>query len=332
MLPVIALYACAHPSAGDTLSGPVLGLVADLQRHALRPIRGIPGAASFADPIDLGADVTAIFVVPHQSRAFVLGGGGTSIVSLAPDGSVTRSDSGLPTDFRPTVIAFSPTGAASAFYDPASGNLWLKKDNPQLVDTSQMAGPLQLLAPGERVDVPLAVTVRGDSQSVIVFDGQGGYRSISGFTNVTDIAFVGSGSDLAVADSGAKQVLLVHSADANSSPDILLDLSGAPDVPFHIASSADGALLAVLAAGNNTRGAADGGDADPQGQHTPVLGLLRIADRTWNPVECACTPSMLVSLNGNAVYSLTGSVDQPLWVLDGDAPSAQVVFVPAVVQ
>jgi hypothetical protein len=327
-----SLWFCAAPSSGDDLYGPVLGMIADVPRSALWPIRGIPGAASIGEAVDLGAGANAIFLAPHQNRAFLVTGLGTLQASLAPDGTFNTADAGLPAGFRPAVASFNPTGSVAAFYDPVANELWLKNDAARQIDLSQLPGPFDLLAVSDRADVPLAGTLRGARQSVVVLDSQGGYRSISGFTEVTDVAF--ADADLVVADGGAKRVLLVRGPGYDGEPDVVLELAGAPDGPFHIASSADGNLVAVLAAADPGKRAMARTPAAiarrPVAQRNPVLGLLRLADHRWTPVECDCAPVGLLPLKGNSVYRLTERIDQPLWILDGDAPAARVLFIPAV--
>ena len=95
----------------------------------------------------------------------------------------------------------------------------------------------------------------------------------------------------------------------------------------------DGSLLAVLASGApppdlTRRRSTEAGRVSIR--HTNVVGLLRIADRQWNAVECHCAATVLAPLSGNAVFRLTQRTDQPLWILDGDAGAPRMVFIPAV--
>ena len=322
------------PAAGDDLYGPVLGWIADVPWGALRPIRGIPGAASIGDPVTLGGDISRIAVAPRRSRAYLVTGAGTREVALAPDGALDQTDPGLPAAFHPSQVTFSPTGAVAAFYDPSANELWLTHPDAGRLDLSQLPGAIALLAVSDRADRPLAGTLRDDPHTVFVLDAQGGYRRIPGFTEVTDLTFVGASAALAVADAGARRVLLLDGSDDFAAPDAALELPGAPDAPFHVASSADGALLAVLVAGGNQKRARARTPAAagrrPMQSPNPVLGLLRLAGRRWNPVDCVCSPVGLFPVNGNAVFRLTDRIDEPLWILDGDSPAARAVFIPAV--
>ena len=316
------------------LFGPVLGLLPDVRIGTVRPIRGIPGAASIGDLVDTGTDATSIAMTPRHSSALLITDAGARVASLEADGTWTTAQLELPSDFHPTIVKFSATGQTAALYDPSARQLWLSAGATRQIDPSQLPAQIDLLAVSDGADFPIAGTSRDDSHSVFVLDAKGGLSRIPGFTKVTDVTFLGSGGDLAVADGGAKQVLLVRKPLSSSSPDLLLEVAGAPEGAVRIASSGDGQMLAVLAAQKADRRTvarpAAAGGRHPAETGNPVLGLLRLADRQWNPVECDCAPVNLTALKGNSVYRLTDRVDQPLWILDGDSGAARVMFVPAV--
>lgn len=318
---------------GDSLFGPVLGLVADSRGGVLLPIRGIPGAASLSDPLQLG-DVNAIAVTPRQSSAVLMTNARTQLATLGPDGKLSIVDTGLPATFHPNGVRFSPTGMTAALYDAVTNELWVKKDGVRQLDTSQLPGVIDNFAVGDLAQTPIAGTLAGDHRSVFLLDDRGGVRRLTGFTEVTDVSFIGGGGALAIADGGAKQVLLVREPLSGNAPELGLELAGAPDGRFRIASSNDGNLLALLA--TPASGLQEDGrplkivPRRPIQSGNPVLGLLRLADLLWTPLECNCMPSDLIPLKGNAVYRLTDRFDRPLWILDGDSAGPRLVFVPAV--
>jgi hypothetical protein len=318
---------------GDSLFGPVLGLVADSRGGVLLPIRGIPGAASFSDPLALG-DVNAIAVTSRQSSAVLMTNSGTRVASLGADGKLIIVDAGLPATFHPTDVRFSPTGMTAVLYDAVANELWVKRDVVRQLDTSQFPAAIDHFAASDVAQTPVAGTLAGDHRSVFLLDDKGGIRRFTGFTEVTDVSFVGGSGALAIADGGAKQVLLVREPVTGNAPELGLELAGASGGRFRIASSNDGNLLALLAA--PASGLQEDGrplkimPRRPVQSGSPVLGLLRLADRLWTPLECNCMPSDLIPLKGNAVYRLTDRFDRPLWVLDGDSAAPSLVFVPAV--
>jgi len=333
LIGLTALMLLVTRAPADGLFGPVLGLLPDPRAGAVRPIRGIPGAATIGDPVDVGTDVTGIAVTPRQSSALLMTDAGSRVASVAADGTVSAVDAGLPPGFHPAVVSFSPTGLTAALYDPATKQLWLRTDSARQLDISQLPSTIDRLAVSDRTDIPIAGTFRDDSHSVFAMDATGGWKQLSGFDGVTDVTFLGATGDLAIADGRAEQVLLVRDPASGNAPDLLLEIAGAPNMAMRIASSSDGKVIAVLAAARaSQRPSERSAGASPRHptEANPVLGLLRVADRLWSPVECGCAPVGLTPLKGNSVYRLTESLDQPVWMLDGDAEPARVVFVPAV--
>jgi hypothetical protein len=316
---------CAVANAGD-LAGPALGHVADPGSHALRPIRGIPGAATWGDPLDAGADVSAIALSPRRAFAVLVSDAGVRVAALDGAGAPALSDPGLPPGFHPSMVVFSPSGANAALYDAGSRALWtLGGAAPSAIDISMLAGAVATLAIGDGPEPAIAGVSGEDAHSVFILDAKGAYRIISGFGAVAALTFVGPGRDLAIADRGAQRVLLVRDPLSGSAPEIL----GAPassrprpgfqlperpsansDGPFAIASSADGKFLAV----------ASGRSAST---------LYSVAAGGSTEFRCDCDATALAPLTGNAVFRLGDAPGRTLWILDADSPEPRMVFVPA---
>src|SRR5437899_5802126 len=115
----------AFSARSDDLYGLTLGTVADTRGSALRPIRGIPGAATIGDAVDLGPDAASIAIAPRQSRAIVMTGSGVRLVFIQPDGTLSSTDAGMPASFQPAAIGFSPSGSIAALYDASTSAVWL---------------------------------------------------------------------------------------------------------------------------------------------------------------------------------------------------------------
>ena len=323
----------AFSARSDDLYGPTLGIVPDTRGSALRPIRGIPGAATIGDAVDLGPDAASIAIAPRQSRAIVMTGSGVRLVFIQPDGTLSSTDAGMPASFQPAAIGFSPSGSIAALYDASTSAVWLSGGKAVRVDTRPLPDTIDLLAVSDRTESLIAGTLRSGGDSVFILDGKGAYKALAGFKNVTDLTFLGASGDLAVCDSGAKQILLIRDAFSNGAAEMVLDLSGSAEAPLRIASSMDGSLLAVLASGApppdpTRRRTTEAGRVSIR--HTNVVGLLRIADRQWTAIECHCAATELAPLTGNAVFRLTQRTDQPLWILDSDGAAPRLVFIPAV--
>jgi hypothetical protein len=320
-------------SAPGDVYGPLLGIVADLPAMSLRPIRGILGAATIGDAIALDGGVSRIALSSRQSSAIVTAAGGISLASLQPDGTLSTSDLGMPPGLIPSLVAFSPSGTVAAIYDSSTNALWLKGAVSREVDLSPLPDMIALLAVSDGAGQLVAGSLR-DRRSVFVIGADGSYRMITGLTEVTDLTFLGSGGDLAIADQGQKRILVVRDPLAGGDATGVFDLPAALDAPVRVATSADGGLLAVLSVtGPDMRKSQSRGGGVPRRATTRpdvLLGLLRLRDGLWNAVTCDCTPVTLAALRGNAVFRLTQNLGQPLWILDGDSAPARVVFIPAV--
>ena len=317
----------------DNFYGPILGIIPDLPSGTIRPIRGIPGAATVGPAVSVGENASIMAVSPRQTVAVTTSGSGTLIASLSQDGPLSNAESGLPPGFVPTALAFSPSGSAIAFYDRAARNIWVKRDTLHTVDITRLGNPVQLLAVSDRSDPLIAGTVRGDAHTVFLLDNSN-YRLVSGFEEVSDVAFIGATGDVAIADQGARKVLVIHDGFSGSAPMPALDLSSTVDAPIHISGSADGRLLAVLSISGLEAPVMDqsfpGAARNPAVHRRRSIGVLRLSDGAWKPMECNCTPERLVPLRGNALFRLTQNIDRPVWLLDADSETPQLSFIPAV--
>jgi len=210
--------------------------------------------------------------------------------------------------------------------------LW--RDQTVRVSASGLPDSVDLYAVSDRSEPLVAGTLRNEHQSVFVLDGTGASRLFSSFNDVADVAFLGSGGDIAVCDRGAKQIVVIRDPLGAGVVDMVLDLGASSQAPLRISSSMDGGLLAVLAssapANPAKRNLPETGRSSARNKN--VVGLLRLADRQWSPIECPCAATTIAPLAGNAVFRLTERMDQPLWILDAEGGTPRMVFVPAVQQ
>src|ERR1043166_3804615 len=97
-----------------SVAGPLSGFVFDGSARALRPVRGVAGAATFGDPMDAGVSLASASGSPRQdsafakaadgaTRFFTLNGGAAAEVAIDGLGPVER-------------VVYSPSGTAAAVY------------------------------------------------------------------------------------------------------------------------------------------------------------------------------------------------------------------------
>ena len=96
------------------IQAPTLGYVPDTELAAVRPILGIPGAATLGEALDLGVAIDAVAVSPRQD--YILALSNHHPVLVLPDGSGSLS---LVRESASTVdrIVLSPSGSAAALMD-----------------------------------------------------------------------------------------------------------------------------------------------------------------------------------------------------------------------
>src|ERR1043166_3159554 len=74
------------------LTGPSSGLVFDWTRHTLRPILGIPGAATIGAPVGMGRELSSVWVSPGLDSAIALANDGSLHFYRIHEGSVTERE------------------------------------------------------------------------------------------------------------------------------------------------------------------------------------------------------------------------------------------------
>src|SRR5215469_1203382 len=112
---LFATFAGLAVAQTGTFTGPVAGYVFDSGAHALRPVLGIPGAATIGAPIDAGYSFTAAYVAPQQDSFFGIASDGSTHWFTIAAGAVTEK--GIDGVMQaPERVVFSPSGTAAALY------------------------------------------------------------------------------------------------------------------------------------------------------------------------------------------------------------------------
>lgn len=272
--------------------GPTLGF-ARLESQ-LRPLLGLPGAAHWGAPVDLGArDVLALCPV----RGYViLGGAKLSIADLKTGASYDLD--GWPEP--PLAISLSPQGTSAALV--SAGRVDVLTGLPA---EPRAAARFDIDAAGARLavsdDGQAILLARGDSLTRI--DAQGESRMVAA-GEILDVRFrPGSSSSYLYTDGLSVAVLGQDSATL---------LAAADSIPAArlAAFSADGKYIVVL-------------NAAP--------GELLVAEaaggRLLSRVPLPCSPAGLESLNEAAMRFHCGAASRS-YLIDLAGPAARLLFVP----
>jgi hypothetical protein len=309
----VALAGVAAAQAGTALSGPTMGLVFDSSQSALRPIRGIPGAASLGDAVNLGFALASATVSPRQDYALALKADDSSLV-LVRAGAEISSTAVPGARPAPALVVFSPAGTAVALYDSGAGRVQILTGLPDAaavqsdVDVSALAGPVAALAVDDAGASLLLAAGAAETVSLYRIATDAAPQFLASFRSVAALRLSGAGGDALLADSAAAAVYAIH------------DLPGA-------------GTIEMIASGQDGLGAPIAVEADSAGRIfvADQAGNLTILDRSRGSVlslPCGCAPAGLFRLSGTATFRLTEPSDAPMWVLDASGADARIVAIP----
>ena len=305
MVMAVLLAGVAAAQTGTALSGPTMGLVFDSSHSALRPIRGIPGAATLGDAVNPGFPLASATVSPRQDFALALRADDSSVVLVRAGGASTAVPGARP---APALIVFSPAGATAALYDSSAGRVQVLTGLPDAaavqsdVDISALAGPVAALAVDDAGTSLFLAAGAADTVALYRIGMDGASQYMASFGSVAALRLSANGREVLVADSAAG------------------DLRGAGRIEA-IASRRDG-LGKPIAVESDSAGRIFVADQ---------AGKVTILNRGRGPalsLSCGCAPTGLFRLSGTATFRLTDPSDGPMWVLDASGTDARIVAVP----
>jgi hypothetical protein len=288
-----------------------MGLVFDSSQSALRPIRGIPGAATLGDPVNPGFALASATVSPQQGYALALKADDSSVVLVRPGGASAAIPGARP---APALVVFSPAGSAAALYDSSAGRVQILTGLPDAaavqndVDISALAGPVAALAVDDAGTSLFLAAGQTEAVSLYRIATDGAPQFLASFRSVAALSLSGNGREALLADSAAGAVYAIR------------DLRGAGRMEM-IASGRDG-LGAPIAVESDSAGRIFVADQ---------AGNLTIFDRgrgSVSSLSCGCAPTGLFRLSGTATFRLTEPSDAPMWVLDASGADPRIVAIP----
>ncbi len=308
----------AQGTSGYALNGPSLGLMVEPASTAIRPILGIPGAATLGMPLSPGFTVDRAVVAPGGDFALALAKGDFRLAAIRAGGNAPQWLAPA-TDEAPDLIAFSPRGNSAALYYRTSGRLvllsGLRTPTPQVATVepaSFPAAPSQV-AVSEDAAALLLASPEGDTAALyylpVAHAAFGVARRLGTFQSVSGLRFAGTSSDALLADGHANTVYLIQNVPGAAQIGALGSDRDGLSQPEAM-EALDARRVLVVNAGNRnlTMLFRDG---------TPAVSI-----------QCGCTPAVLEQLSGNSVYRLTAPSKEPMWLFDGGGAEARILAVP----
>jgi len=291
------------------ISGPVLGYV--LEAEGLRPIFGMPGAATLGPRLELGAEL---------HRAAIAQQAGYVLASAGPESQVWLYGN-LGGELSPALLAEAPPGperillspagsAAALVYDPADPVVALAglPGTPEVRHATLPAGSRLWAVSDDGASLLISVPA-GEAEAIHLLDAEGRLRFLLSVGQTAAAAFLAHATEAVVADGSRNLVYWIRSTGE------IIPLAGPADGisdPVAVSVSRDHRRAFVA------------------NRATATVAVLDLAGGPPSLVACDCKLTALEPFDGNAVFRLSDLSSEPLWVFDGDAPEARVIFVPSV--
>jgi hypothetical protein len=290
----------------------MVGFVFDAAVGALRPILGIPGAATLGAPLDAGFALSWASVAPRQDSALAIDSNGAPHLLRLGSGIAEVRCGACPSAADTAV--YSPSGTAVALY--SAGRVQIVTGLPEApaagasLEVRGANGPHGGTAsPDMALSDDGAWLLVSAAGSADLFAANGGPRQLLRTGAYPLVSFAAGGHDAAVADFRRGALTLIRDVAGASAEQSL----AAPEGIRHaraVAFSSDGSRLFL---------------AIPA-QHSVVVD--EIASGTLKTVACDCAPVRLSAMGKVLRLNETGA--GPLWLLDAEgAAEPRVLFVPA---
>jgi hypothetical protein len=307
-LTIIAIIAAApailtaQPAKWST---PTLGYLYDSDSKAIRVLSGIPGAASLDGGLSVPDKLEQAAISPNGKYAIgaVKDAGSLSLITWAT-GAVTSA--ALDGTTSADLVAFSNSSAVAAILSRDAQTIQIWTGLPDQPSLARQVAAVDLSALAVSDDGTLlaganasSVFLLGGDQPKVIANG-GPYA----------LTFLKDSHDLAIADQTADQISLLTQPDGDMKTQALAGSADGVAQVTALAVSGDGTVLVAA----NLRGKS-------------VLSI-DLGSKLSTLTQCDCQAEGLYRAQGNAVFRLTNSLDNPISVFDGDT-GPRVVIIPA---
>ena len=300
--------------ASNSIEGPRLGFVFDRATKSVRPILGIPGAATVGQPLESGLDLRKIAISPMQDYVLATEGEHNQVVVMATNHTPLVPVAIQGADRGPDQLSISAGGKAAALYYKGGNHVQVISGLPA---APKISARLYLSA-GQ---APSALAISDDGQTLLAGVADSVYwvspsgevpilRHLSKIVSIT----LASNHTALVADGTANQIHRVKNVTSAVEPDVVAGPKEGIAAPLAVAISHDGKRAFVVNGKSRT------------------VAIFDLQSKTEvSQLSCQCTPTGLDRLAGTDVFRLTEPSTGPMWVLDAGAHQSRIVFVPPAV-
>jgi hypothetical protein len=287
-------------------STPTLGYLYDSDSKAIRVLSGIPGAASLDGGLSVPDKLEQAAISPNGKYAIaaIKDSGSLSLITWSMDAVTSATLDGTPVSAD--LVAFSNSSAVAAILsrDAQTIQIWTGLPDQPFLARQVAAVDLSTLA----VSDDGALLAGANTSSVFLIGGDQPKLIANGGPYA--LTFLKDSHDLAIADQAADQISLLTEPDGDVKTQALAGSADGVAQVAALAVSGDGAVLVAA----NLRGKS-------------VL-TIDLTSKLSTLTQCDCQAEGLYRAQGNAVFRLTNSLDNPISVFDGDT-GPRVVIIPA---
>jgi hypothetical protein len=285
-----------------------MGLIWNTGDSTLRTLVGVPGSTQLGPALfPVGAYAAGAFAPSTQTALLIDPKGDLQVMTLPSLVPSTLAQSISPS----SVITFAPRGGYAAVFAPGSTSVLMVSGLPQAPALSTLiaAAAIRGAAVSDAGTLLLATGASSGAVNVTSISAGGARTSLASLGGYGGMNFIAGSEDSLIADAAANTLARYHSGVAS----VLATHANGLNQPFAVAASQDGhwAVTADQADGSILR-------IDLSGATGPAQST------------CACSPTQLSSLSGNAVFELAAPATSPGWMIEADGPTSRVLFIPPV--
>ena len=319
LIVVAVCLALASLALGQRIARPVLTMVLD-DAGGIRPLIGIPGAASVGAKVDLGFPVEQIASSPDAAYLLATASAYREAVLMrqSADGLVVGPVT-LPCAWHEYIvrrctpvaeidrIALSPTGSAAALFSESTGRVYVL---PDPAHNASNVVEVDITGYGSVTNIAIA-----DGGQTLAFAADGGVFYAgpnqaptlrAALSQPGAIQFLRHTTDVVVADDQNLSINLINSEGVFQ----LLSLADAGmSRAVGIASSHDNSIVFV---------------ADAKG----LVSTIASDGSVIPPVNCKCAVTGLHATRLNSVFRLTNFTGAPIVMFDARTSTPRTVFAP----
>ena len=293
----------AAQSDSSSITEPVLGLVFDAQRQAIRSVMGIPAASRLGSSLDAGNNLRAVAISSERGYALAVEEATGAALLITPAGRqpLTGVRAGG------TVIAAGPRGTSAAIYFADSGKVSILSglpENPQVVREVTVDGPPTLLAVSDDGSALAAAVQFSETEtSVFTYAADTAGQAVLRARRFVSLEYAPRTTALLMAQDNS-----VYLYQNRQGLQLVADQrDGLGNVVAASASLSGTRIFIAMRSGQ--------------------VAIRDLTDDSQTLLSCACEPTGMWRLRGKAVFRLKGPDGGPIWLVDGDAAEPRIVFV-----